>query len=78
MDESLQAAFSKAAPRRSSSAHVRLGDRINSWQSETSEKEKKKIQTSTSRKESRAFEYSLMQVKPCLRLSMLVLLLPHF
>lgn len=42
MDESLQAAFSQAAPRRSSSAHVRLGDRINSWQSATSEKEKKK------------------------------------
>lgn len=42
VDESLQAAFSQAAPRRSSSAHVRLGDRINSWQSETSEKEKKK------------------------------------
>lgn len=39
---------------------------------------KKKIQTSTSRKESCAFEYSLMQLKPWLRLSMLVLLLPHF
>lgn len=56
-------------PRRSSSAHVRLGDRINSWQSETSEKEKKKFKHQHPVKESCASEYSLMQLKPWLRLS---------